>query len=80
MNREIVAKLKCPFPINDGLVNVTQALEQIYGPCFVGGNNLEMFEDGWLCIWRDVNEPKAQPPTIVQQTLTAYATDTSKPS
>lgn len=58
MKTEIVAKLKLPMPINEGLQQVTKGLEKLYGPCFCGtpGVTDQTAEDGWWLIWREVKE------------------------
>lgn len=67
MNREIVAKLKLPMPINEGLKQVTEGLQQIYGPCYCGGQAPSMHEDGWWIIWREAKEPPS--PSAQQRPL-----------
>ena len=55
--REVVAKLRLPMPINEGLNEVTHGLEKIYGICYCGGDSQELrslHEDGWWIIWREV--------------------------
>jgi len=58
---EIVAKLKLPMPINDGLRNVTHGLEQLYGKCFVNAST-EFHELGWFIITRKTCEVPSNPP------------------
>lgn len=50
--REVIAKLKLPMPINEGLRQVTDGLEKLYGKCYCG-NWPETHEDGWWIIWRE---------------------------